>query len=153
MKRYIEQLLEDLERAKLAAKHNLSSVFADAEKSDYALFADEELVGINIGKLIGMEQFVFPDIDYLSDDEVEKVVTALLAVYKAHGLNPIFERCVTDRIRYGHLRYGINFQVFPVEGQIVDVEMCDYLPQYCPLYSLCSVHNKHKVCCELKQRA
>ncbi len=153
MKRYIEQLLEDLNNIENAAGYNLKGVFNTPDGNAYEMCYDDELVGIKVGELIGMEQFFFPDIDYLTDIEVEKVVSALTAVYYSHGLNPIFESCVSDRIRYGHLRNGINYQVFPVENQIVDVEMCDYLPQYCPLYSLCSSYNKHQVCCELKQRA
>ena len=153
MKRYIEQLLEDLENIKHHAEHNLSSVFNASDGNAYDLFHDDESAGIKVGELIGIEQFFFPEIDYLSDGEVEKVADALNTVYRAHGLNPIFEQCVTHRIRYGHLRHGINHHVFPVENQVVDVEMCDYLPQYCPLFSLCFHHNKHNVCCDLKQRA
>ena len=153
MKRYIEHLLEDLETLKIKAVHNLSTFYKVAISSDYELYHDDEHVGIKLADLIGMEQFFFPNIDYITDDEAEKIVVALIDVYHAHGFNPMFEQCVSDRIKYGHLRNGLNQQVFPVENQIVDVEMCDYLPQYCPFYLICSHHNAQKVCCVSKNRA
>jgi len=153
MKKYIKYLIEDLEEVKLRSMQKLSNVFNGSESSDFDLYHSDDHSGIKIGDLIGMEQFFFPKVDYLTDGEAEKVVEIFVGVYNAYGLNPIFENCVSDRIKYGHLRHSLNHQVFPVSNQVVDVEMCDYLPQYCPLYELCSAHNSHRVCCELKKRA
>ncbi|WP_430818006.1 hypothetical protein [Carboxylicivirga marina] len=153
MKRYLEHLLEDLKELRLRATQNLALVFKIPEMNGFDLYHNEEHSGIKVAELIGMEKFFFPNVDYLTDDEAEIVVGELIEVYKAHGLNPIFESCVSARIKYGHLRLSLNHQVFPVENQIVDIEMCDYLPQYCPLYDLCSHYNNHQVCCGLKRRA
>lgn len=153
MKRYIEHLIEDLEKVRIESVERLRNFFTSPVANDYELFQDEELDGVRLSELIGMEQFFFPNIDYLSDVETSEVVTALTKVYEAYGLNPIFEKCVNDRIKYGHLRIALEQEVYPVKDQVVDLEMCDYLPQYCPLYSLCSNFNARKVCCEIKQRA
>ncbi len=153
MRRYIEHLIEDLEKARMEAVDRLSQFFATPVAADFEYVQDEELDGVKLSGLIGLEQLYFPDIDYLTDDEVSEVVMSFTQVYEAYGLNPIFESCVNDRIRYGHLRNALEHQVFPVRNQVVDLEMCDYLPKYCPLYDLCSHHNAHNVCCELKRRA
>lgn len=153
MKRYIEHLIEDLEKVRLESVERLRNFFTSPVASDYELYQDEELDGVKLSDLIGMEQFFFPNIDYLSDVEISEVVNALTRVYEAYGLNPIFENCVNDRIKYGHLRIALEQEVYPVKNQVVDLEMCDYLPQYCPLYNLCSHFNAHKVCCEMKRRA
>jgi len=154
MKRYIEQLLEDLEEIRSKAHCNLSSKLDVIDESEYEPYlGNEDEEGIKVAELIGMEQIFLPDMDYLSDFEIDQVVDLLIQVYKAYGLNPIFETCVSNRIKYGHLRHGLSYQVFPSENQIVDIEMCDYLPQYCPLYSLCSHFNQHHVCCERKRHA
>ncbi|MBR8536316.1 hypothetical protein KDU71_12160 [Carboxylicivirga sediminis] len=153
MKRYIEHLIEDLEKVQVESAERLNSFFTVPVSSDYDCMHDEELEGVKLSDLIGLEQFFFPNIDYLSDVEVAEVVMSLIKVYEAYGLNPIFESCVNDRIKYGHLRYALEHQVYPVRNQVVDLEMCDYLPKYCPLYDLCSHHNAHNVCCELKRRA
>ena len=153
MKKYIKYLLEDLEELRLRSGKNLESFFETTEGTDFDLYHNDNHYGIKVGELFGMEQFFFPKVDYLTDKEAEVVVRSFTAVYNAHGLNPIFEKSVTDHIKDGHLRHALNHQVFPINNQIVDIEMCDYLPQYCPLYELCSNNNKHKVCCELKKRA
>jgi hypothetical protein len=153
MKRYIEHLIEDLEKVRMESVERLRNFFTSPVASDYELYQDEELDGVKLSDLIGMEQFFFPNIDYLSDVEISEVVNALTRVYEAYGLNPIFENCVNDRIKYGHLRIALEQEVYPVKNQVVDLEMCDYLPQYCPLYNLCSHFNAHKVCCEMKRRA
>ncbi len=153
MKRYIEHLIEDIEEARLKAAKNLAMYFNVPVPHDFDLYHDEEHTGIKVAELIGMEKYVFPNVDYLTDLEAEVVIKGFIAVYHAYGLNPIFEKCVTDRVMYGHLRHFLNYQVYPVENEIVDVEMCDYLPQYCPMHELCSNYNDHKVCCEMKKRA
>ncbi len=153
MKRYIEHLIEDLEKVRFESVERMKSFFTSPVANEYDLFQEEEQDGIKLSDLIGMEQFFFPNIDYLSDIEVSEVVTSMIKVFEAYGLNPIFESCVNDRIKYGHLRNSLEQEVYPVKDQSVDLEMCDYLPQYCPLYNLCSHYNAHKVCCELKRRA
>jgi hypothetical protein len=120
---------------------------------DFDLYHTDEHAGIKVADLIGIEKFFFPNVDYLTDDEAEEVVEEFMAVFNAYGLNPIFEKCVTARIKYGHFRHALAHQVFPVENQVVDVEMCDYLPQYCPMHELCMRYNSQKVCCEFKRRA
>ncbi len=153
MKRYIEHLLEDLEGIRRNAPGNLASFFNVSDKQELDLYHVEDFSGVRLAELIGIEQVFFPNEDYLSDEEASKVVDELVTVYKSHGLNPLFEQCVSDRIKYGHLRHGLNQQVFPVYKQMVDIEMCDYLPEYCPLYELCSQLHNHPVCCEIKRRA
>ncbi|WP_439183737.1 hypothetical protein [Carboxylicivirga taeanensis] len=153
MKRYIEQLIEDLESIQLEALERLKRFFWVSEGDEYELVQDEELGGVKLSELIGIEQFCFPNIDYLSDFEVTEVVKTITKVLEAYGLNPIFERCVSDRIKYGHLRIALEQQVFPVKDQLVDLEMCDYLPQHCPFFQMCSLFNAHEVCCVIKRRA
>ncbi|MCU4155480.1 hypothetical protein J1N10_05795 [Carboxylicivirga sp. A043] len=153
MKRYIEQLIEDLQEIRSKSTQNLSLFFKVPEMQDYDLYNDEEHEGIKVTDLIGMEKFFFPNVDYLTDAEAEVIVVEFENVFNAYGLNPIFEDCVTARIKYGHLRHALNHQVFPVENQMVDIEMCDYLPQYCPMHELCSNYNAQNVCCELRRRA
>ena len=153
MKKYIKYLLEDLEDLKVKSNENLDRFFNKTEASDLDLYHNDDHSGVKVEDLIGMEQIYFPNIDYLTDLETDALVRSLHSVYIAHGLNPIFEKCVTNRIKYGHLRNGLRLQVFPISKQIVDLEMCDYLPQYCPLFDLCSSYNEHNVCCDFKRRA
>ncbi|MCG8578729.1 MAG: hypothetical protein MI866_02355 [Bacteroidales bacterium] len=153
MKRYLEQLIEDLREARAKSTHNLSLFFKVPEMHDFDLYHNDEHAGIKVGDLIGMEKLFFPNVDYLTDSEAEKVVDEFYEVFKAYGLNPIFEVCVTAKVKYGHFRHALNHQVFPVNNQVVDVEMCDYLPQYCPMFELCMNYNSQRVCCMQRKRA
>lgn len=153
MKRYLEHLIEDLEELRISASQKLAFFFQVSEAGDYEPYLNEEDNGITVSELIGMDKEFFPKEDYLTDEEADYVVKSLIDVYHAHGLNPLFETCVTSRVKYAHLRNSLTQQVFPVQNQTVDVEMCDYLPQYCPFFMMCSHYNQHKVCCVLKHRA
>ncbi len=154
MKRYIEQLIEDLATAKANAGVKLSLLHKNSYSNEYTPVCEEKDAGICVSDLIGMEKFFFPRTNYLNNIEVSELTNELIEVYKAHGLNPIFAPCTTDLIKYGHLRAYITHQVFPLEGQMVDIEMCDYLPTDCPFAFLCpSAKNGSKCCEEHKKRA
>lgn len=156
MKRYIEQLIEDLDTAKANASSKLRLVHENAFNSDYLPVCDEEDSGIVVADLIGMEKFFFPSTDFLNNIEVSELTNAIIAVYQAYGLNPIFAPCTTDLIKYGHLRSYMTHEVYPIEGKMVDIEMCDYLPADCPFFMLCSSAQREagSICCdECKKRA
>ncbi|WP_430809737.1 MULTISPECIES: hypothetical protein [unclassified Carboxylicivirga] len=153
MKRYIEQLIEDLESAQAKASERLYSFFDAAAGNEEQPLQDDDEEGIKLCDLIGIEQFYFPDIDYADDEEIEMLVERMQSLYTAYGLNPLFEQCVNARIKYGHLRYYLAQPVYPLQYQMVDIEMCDYLSHHCPLFDLCSQHNTHGVCCAIKKRA
>lgn len=151
MKRYIEQLIEDLETAQAKASERLQWFFDDSGDDDETPIQHDDEAGILLCDLIGIEQFYFPKHDYPDDREVEVLAELMLALYAAYGLHPLFEPCVNARIRYGHLRYYMTQPVYPLQHQMVDIEMCDYLPQDCPLFDLCAQHNVHGVACTIKR--
>lgn len=154
MKRYIEQLIEDLDVACINAFDKLSALHTNTLLNEYIPLLDDDHKGIKVADLIGFEQFVFPRTSLLSDIEVTELTNSLINVYKAHGLNPVFSPCVPDLIRYGQLREHIKHQVYPRVGDLVDVELCDYIPPDCPFYNICpTMKNGSKCCSEQKNRA
>ena len=154
MKRYVEQLMEDIDLAKRNAERRLSSYFECDHSAAYHLVDDEsDEAGIKISDLIGLEVFVFPKSEHLREGELLDLSDAMIALLQNYGFNPMFGSYVPYQIKYSLMRRAFNHRVYPGENQMVDLELCDYLPQYCPLYNLCSHYNAHKVCCELKRRA
>lgn len=139
MKRYVEQLLEDLSWAKRCADKRLSSYFYSDESDDYfPIWDDVNDEGVKISELMGLEMFIFPKSNFLGDEEVSELLPAMMDLWQAYGMNPLFADCVTNRIKYDHLRISLNQAVYPVQGELVDLEMCDYLPGNCPFSSHCS---------------
>ncbi|MCU4176785.1 hypothetical protein [Carboxylicivirga sp. N1Y90] len=154
MKRYIEQLIEDLDVARCNAADKLSGLHTNTFLNEYIPFIDDDHKGIRVADLIGLEQFVFPRLSLLSNIEVTELCQSLIEVYKAYGLNPIFSPCVPDLIRYGQLREHIKHHVYPQVGSMVDIELCDYIPPDCPFFKICpSTKNGAKCCSELQKRA
>ena len=147
MKRYVEQLVEDLEVTLENAGTKLSLFFNTSDSTDYFPITDEEEGGILISDLIGMEKFVFPKVEYLNDIEARELSNLMIKVFNAYGLNPIFWNELSYKIRYGQLRDYIGHLVYPEKGTLVDLEMCDYLPDHCPFASICPVLGKTGKCC------
>lgn len=152
MKRYVEQLVEDLEVTLENAGTKLSLFFDASDDTDYFPITDEDEGGILISDLIGMEKFVFPKVDYLNDIEAYELSSIMVKVFIAYGLNPIFWNEVPDKIRYGQLRDYIDHVVYPEKGTLVDLEMCDYLPDHCPFASICPILSKRSTCCGSRRK-
>lgn len=141
MKRYVEQLLEDINLATLSASHRLTSYFSVGECEspvEYEIVNEiDEKDGVRVADLIGLDIFMFPKIEYLNEVEVKELVKEMITLWKVHGLNPIFAKCVPDQVKYCQLREYICEMVFPVMNDEVDIELCDHLPQYCPFAKTC----------------
>lgn len=148
MKRYVQQLLEDLESSCVNSKHRLNTYLCSLSSTDYCVVEEDE-GGIKLSDLMGIEQFMFPSLDWLEEFEAEELANAMIKVYNASGLNPLFPSCVSIKVKYGLLREYISAIVYPEDGDLVDVEMCDFLPSHCPLAEQCQAdHRKKKCCCE-----
>lgn len=154
MKRYVEQLMEDIDLAKKCAEIRLSSYFEGEGSNAYQLVEEGfDESGVKISELIGLEVFVFPKSEYLGEVEFMELSNAMIALLKNYGFNPMFGSCVPIRIKYSLLRQAINHRVYPAEDQMVDLELCDYLPQYCPFAAECPAHAEGRSECCTQKRA
>jgi len=153
MKRYVEQLMEDIDLAKRSAEIRLSSYFEREGSSAYhPVDEDFDEAGVKISELIGLEVFVFPKREYLGEVESLDLSQAMIELLKNYGFNPMFGSCVPIRIKYSLLRQAVNHRVYPAEDQMVDLELCDYLPQYCPFAAECPAHVQgRRECCTQKR--
>lgn len=138
MKRYVEQLLEDIEVAQNKAYETIDKWIDMNEapgSEDY--FDPKPDDGIILSELFGLEQFFLPTDDYLDDEELREVTTAIIQLWRAHGLYPVFTPNLPKRIKYKLLRNYWNQMVFPSPGEKVDIELCDY--RTCPFCDECPV--------------
>ncbi len=149
MKRYLEHLLEDIGQAKLMAKQNMAAYFEKAEGDGCDVSGDDgtEEEGIRISDLMGVEIFMFPQLEYLTKTEVDELVHHLLDLWQVYGLQALFVDGVSNEVKYSMLRSYSAERVYPNQFDYVDVEMCDHLPQSCPFVKLCQSSNSDSLPC------
>lgn len=145
MKRYVEQLLEDIEAAQNKAYETIDKWIDQNEapgSEDY--FDPKPDDGIILSELFGMEEYLLPDESVLDDEEIRVLTSAIIQLWRSHGLYPIFTPNLPKRIKYSLLKNYWTQMVFPSPGEKVDVEMCDYAT--CPFCGKCPScsHNPDK---------
>lgn len=142
MKRYIEQLLEDIKDSKKVAKKrvvNITALRSGGELNEYNIIEDDNPTGIKLSDLFNIDQVFFPERCFLDNEQISVLTDAIESLWKAYGFNPIFHDKLPVSLRYSQFRNYLNQIVYPVPGEPVDVELCDYLPQHCPFAEECPV--------------
>jgi hypothetical protein len=138
MKRYVEQLLEDIEFAQNRALEKLAvwkSMNTEESIDDFVEPKTDE--GIMMYDLFELQQFFLPDESYLDDEEVRELATAIIQLWRAHNLYPVFTKHLPRRIKYSLLRDYWNQMVYPNPEERTDIELCDY--SVCPYCVNCPV--------------
>jgi len=137
MKRYVEQLLEDIESAQNKAYEAIDR-WADINEPNVEDYFDPKPdEGIILSDLFELPQYFLPEESYLDDEEIREVSSAIIQLWRAHGLYPKFTPNLPKRIKYSLLRNYWSQMVFPSPGEKVDVELCDY--DTCPFCIDCPV--------------
>jgi hypothetical protein len=152
MKRYVEQLLEDIGIARELASERLQKLVMQASNDEYFVLCEDEETGVTLSELFGLEQFSFPKRSYLDQKEVTTLVDNITSLWKAYGLNPLFPATLPVEMKYCQMRSYLHQKVYPMLGGLVDVELCDYLPSQCPLAADCPLIQLQlsKACCEIR---
>jgi len=148
--RYIEQLLEDIHHSEMMAERRLRNFKkVDDLESDY--FCDDEIdsFGVKISELFELDKIFFPNRKMLDENQMSQLVKAMESLWKAYGLNPVFPSNVTDEVKYCQFRDHLDHVISPISGKTMDVELCDYLPEYCPFYGWCPLAQMHKECLQM----
>lgn len=138
MKRYIEQLIEDLEQVAKNPPHP-AYIEAPPHLDDRPHVAELALVPFKtIEELTGIKQEVFPEIDDLQGDQWERVNEAIFKVFESlhidlvdapPGIPPewLYEVLTTN--------WQNEVQYLPSSG--MDLELCTGDPQTCPYGEYC----------------
>ena len=138
MKRYIEQLLEDIE---VAQNKSIESIELWSDKNSVEsieeLFEPKTDEGIMLCDLLGLQQCFLPDESYLDEEEVSVLTSAIIQLWRCHNLYPRFPKNLPKRIKYTLLRDYWNQMVFPNPEGKTDIELCDY--STCPYCINCPV--------------
>lgn len=138
MKKYVQQLIEDLNDLKRDAAINRNAYFNGDCVNEYLILDEVDERGIKVSDLIGLDVYVLPELDYLNRDELSELVKTFSSLWEAYGLSPMFSSCTSDGVRYLQMREYLNEFVFPSQDDKIDIEMCDYMPHNCPFVSVCS---------------
>lgn len=138
MDRYIEQLLDDIQySASIAEKRLKNRNKLDNLEADYVFDDEIDAFGVKLSELFAIDKIFFPDRKRLSRKQISQLADAMEKLWKAYGLNPVFPDNVSDEVRYCQMREHLDHETYPVHGKVVDVELCDYLPEHCPFFNWC----------------
>ena len=138
MNRYIEQLLEDIQYSASLAEGRLKNWNKFDNLDADCVFDDEvDTSGVKLSELFSIDKMFFPDRKRLNQKQISQLADAMEELWKAYGLNPVFPDNVSDEVRYCQMREHLDHETYPVYGKVVDVELCDYLPEHCPLFNWC----------------
>ncbi|MGV8826947.1 MAG: hypothetical protein ACWA6U_01380 [Breznakibacter sp.] len=131
----VNWFLLEVETARKRSKQVLAKIFfmVSHAEDDEA----KEDSGILFNDLTGLSTVMFPNIQPLTQEELSRMVLALVDLYHSYGLNPVFYPRVSIRIKYAQMRDFCHQLVYPNPGQMVDVEFCDYRSGMCPYASDC----------------
>ncbi len=147
MKRYVEQLLEDIKSSEALAAKRVERIvgFIDLE-SDYVSDDDIDSLGIKLSRLFHLDEMFFPERRFLNEEQISLLVNSLERLWKAYRLNPLFPPNATNEVKYCQFRNHLNHEVLPVSDNTMDVELCDYVPYYCPLFEWCPLVQDRNEC-------
>ncbi len=142
MKRYIEQLVDDLRKAAENAPHlkNVIQNLSPDEEFDRNIEDVERFVrGENekLSDILGIPLIMLPLEDKLSDQQVELIVNELINLLNAWNFYPDFPENVPDKLKYKAL-LGVweSEQTYMRSGHM-HIEFCDYDRENCPFPGYC----------------
>ena len=146
MKKYIEQLLADLAAAtqNLPPKPNYKVLYPDHPAHDFGL---EYIVAWEctpfqpMTELFGIAANAFPSEDKLTDEQVEKVVDAILLVWHTYNNEVIIPEDVPNRLLYTvlvHAWGNKRTQFVPLDMGRITVDCCTSEIESCPWGEFCS---------------
>jgi hypothetical protein len=148
IERYIEQLLEDIRYSEEYAEKRLMNFKKVNDLEADCLFDEEiESFGIKLSDLFEMDKMFFPEKKMLDVQQMSQLVDAMESLWRSYGLNPVFPEDIPVEVKYCQLRDHLDHVTMPVPGKIMDVELCDYLPEYCPFFNWCplaQIYNSNK---------
>jgi hypothetical protein len=143
MKRYIEQLLEDIRKAAASAPHlhEQKHYLTDEEELDEHFEEIESYVhgenNIPLSSIVGIPANMLPAPSKLSRAQIKLLVKELVRMLNSWNFYPDFPENVPDEMKYRALiSVWDSEQTYMRSGQM-HIEFCDYDPEKCPFPGYC----------------
>ncbi len=147
MKRYIEQLIEDLRDAALQAPgdpfddENLDDEEAlDMELEEIERFTSGPLEYLS--DILGIPKSHLPKPDRLKEDEMKSIVPEMLSLLEAYNFFPEYPKEVPSGLLYKALYNIWEDEFVPMSFGSIHIELCDGDEEDCPFPGYCDVCNE-----------
>jgi hypothetical protein len=135
MDKYIEQLLEMMLEAYSIRPE--SGKFADTDEGHFSEIeafvkgGDER----RVDQVMGISQDHFPPDEKLSDEQIERLVPAFIALWNHFRFDLCFSEKINTRWKYILMRRELaqEHMFAKLENSFVGIEFCHYDPEECPL--------------------
>jgi len=137
MEKYIQQLLQDIENAKLNKpdKPDVALLYPDHPALEYGLdhIAEWESAPFQpMEKLMGIETDWFPPEEKLTDDMISQLYKKFLELWEVFNFYPDFPDKLPERIRYSFLVKELKEEVQYISEGMMHIGFCHYDPDDCP---------------------
>ncbi len=144
MKRYIEQLLEDIEVSQNRALECIKAYSETNTEQGFDDFVEPNPEdGIKLSDLMNIETILLPHESLIDEEDVKILSLSIIQMWRAYGLYPVFSPHLPRRIKYSLLRDYWDQIVFPSNNSRVDIELCDHATcPYCDLCPVCETKTK-----------
>lgn len=137
MQKYVTQLLEDLENAKLhePPSYNVKIMHPDEPALDYGLTGVAEFLH---SPMYVMEDIFeiktewYPPIEKLTEEEVKSLVQKTIELWSAFNFYPSFPSDLPTHIQYTMLVNRMKEESQYVSDGFIGIEFCHYDVEECP---------------------
>jgi len=144
MKRYIEQLIEDMRAAAIAAPPDPfdNPDLDDDEAFEMEMEETERFVNGPYQKLadiVGIDKIMLPAPERLAEGDMQKLIPEIVALLNAYHFQPEYPEKVPPLMIYQALYNIWDDDFVQMRFGTVHIDFCDYDPETCPFPGYCTL--------------
>jgi hypothetical protein len=129
---YIPVLLEDLAAAKLRVPDVPKCLYDEFGPELSYVVEWERAPYRKMSELFAVPKEAFPPPEQLTDDDVQKIVDAIIDLWRAYNFDPVFPEELPARPAYRALVSYWEKEVQFISEGTMHIEFCSYEPEECP---------------------
>ncbi|MBE9468106.1 MAG: hypothetical protein IMY72_07280 [Bacteroidetes bacterium] len=142
MKRYLNQLIEDMHNAAKNLPEKPYLEISEAEECLRGCMEYESTEPKPMQEWFGIKKISFPPAEKLSKDELKLMVEEILKLWDAYNFDAVLPEGVPDELAYKMLVNNFDQPVVWVSEGTCGIEFCEYDEDNCPFPGYCNLCKK-----------
>jgi hypothetical protein len=137
MEKYVQQLIEDLEKAMHnnppnydVCLHNPDDPALEHGLTGVAAFLNSPLYPLE--EILGIQSAWFPPIEQLNDRQIDTILEKLYTLLEQFNYIPDFPENLPEKKQYLMLISQLKEETQYVSTGYITLEFCEYIPEECP---------------------
>lgn len=141
MQNYINQLIEDLKKSKLAAPES-PVLSEDYEEFEEQMLEIENAPDTNSDKLMGLSYEQFPPSEMLNEQQMQELINAIADTFNAYNMCADFPERMPLKMRYELLRDIFKEDIQYMPGFTHHYDFCTGNCEDCKIAEYCNVKDE-----------